>query len=141
MKTNIEIEVRAANQEFYKTLDTASLEAMDHIWLHEDWVRCVHPGWDVLNGWKEVRESWDRIFQGDQKMKVSTDDVSVCPIGDVALVTCIENIMIFQGADFDSMQAVATNVFINKDGRWLMAHHHASAIPVIMPDSATDTIQ
>ena len=141
MKTNIEIEVRAANQEFYKTLDTASLEAMDHIWLHEDWVRCVHPGWDVLTGWKEVRESWDRIFQGEQKMKVSTDDVSVCPIGDVALVTCIENIMIFQGADFDSMQAVATNVFINKDGRWLMAHHHASAIPVIMPDSATDTIQ
>jgi len=141
MKTNIEIEVRAANQEFYKTLDTASLEAMDHIWVHEDWVRSVHPGWDVLTGWKEVRESWDRIFQGDQKMKVSTDDVSVCPIGDVALVTCIENIMIFQGADFDSMQAVATNVFINKDGRWLMAHHHASAIPVIMPDSATDTIQ
>ena len=74
-------------------------------------------------------------------MKVSTDDVSVCPIGDVALVTCIENIMIFQGTDFDSMQAVATNIFINKNGRWLMAHHHASAIPVIMPDSATDTIQ
>jgi len=141
MKTNAEIEVKAANQEFYKTLDTASLEAMDQIWLHEDWVRCVHPGWDVLTGWKEVRESWDRIFQGEQKMKVSTDDVSICPIGDVALVTCIENIMVFQGADFDSMQAVATNIFINRDGRWLMAHHHASAIPVIMPDSATDTIQ
>jgi ketosteroid isomerase-like protein len=141
MKTKIEVEVKAANQEFYKTLDTASLEAMDQIWLHEDWVRCVHPGWDVLTGWKEVRESWDRIFQGDQKMRVSTDEVSVCPIGDVALVTCVENIMIFQGADFDSMQAIATNIFINRDGRWLMAHHHASAIPVIMPDSATDTIQ
>jgi len=141
MKTNIEVEIEAANQEFYRTLDTASLEAMDRIWLHEDWVRCVHPGWDVITGWKEVRQSWDRIFQGDQKMKVSTGDVSVCPIGEVALVTCIENIMIFEGADFDSMQAIATNVFVNRDGRWLMAHHHASAIPIIMPEAATDTIQ
>jgi len=141
MKTTIQIEIEAANQEFYKTLDSASLEAMDQVWLHEDWVRCVHPGWDVLTGWKEIRDSWDKIFQGDQKMKVSTDDVAVCSLGEVALVTCIENIMVFQGTDFDSMQAIATNVFINRGGRWLMAHHHASAIPVIMPDSATDTIQ
>jgi ketosteroid isomerase-like protein len=141
MKTTIEIEVEAANRQFYKILDSASLEAMDQIWLHEDWVRCVHPGWDVLIGWKDVRESWDKIFQGDQKMRVSPDDVSVCPIGGAALVTCIENIILFQGADFDSRQTIATNVFINKEGRWLMAHHHASAIPLIMPDPATDTIQ
>jgi ketosteroid isomerase-like protein len=141
MKTTIEIEVEAANQQFYKILDSASLEAMDQIWLHENWVRCVHPGWDVLTGWKDIRQSWDKIFQGDQKMRVSPADVSICPIGDAALVTCIENISVFQGADFDSMQTIATNIFINKEGRWLIAHHHASAIPLIMPDPATDTIQ
>jgi ketosteroid isomerase-like protein len=141
MKTTVEIEVEAANERFYKTLDSASLEAMDKLWLHEDWVRCVHPGWDVLKGWNDVRESWDKIFQNEQRMKISPDDVSVRPLGEVALVTCIENIMVFQGADFDSMQAIATNVFVNKGGTWLIAHHHASAIPVIMPDSATDTIQ
>ena len=141
MKTTIEIEVEAANQKFYKTLDSASLEVMDQIWLHEDWVRCVHPGWDVLTGWEEVRESWNKIFRGDQKMRISTDDVSVCPIGEAVLVTCIENIVVFEGADFDSMQAVATNIFINRDGKWLIAHHHASAIPLLMPESATDTIQ
>jgi hypothetical protein len=45
MKTPIEMEVEAANQEFYKTFDSGSVEAMERIWLHEDWVRCVHPGW------------------------------------------------------------------------------------------------
>jgi hypothetical protein len=62
-------------------------------------------------------------------------------MGEVALVTCIENIIVFEGGDFDSMQAVATNVFILKEGKWLMAHHHASAIPLIIPDSASDNIQ
>src|SRR5215471_15800484 len=133
MKTTFEIEVEAANQEFYKTFDSASLDAMERIWLHA--------GWDVLRGWREIRESWGRIFGGDQKMKVSTDDVSVCRMGELALVTCIENIIVFEGADFDSMQAVATNIFIFREGKWLMAHHHASAIPVIIPDSSSDNIQ
>ncbi|HKF55128.1 MAG TPA: nuclear transport factor 2 family protein [Blastocatellia bacterium] len=141
MKTTLEIEVEAANLEFYKTFDSGSLEDMERIWLHEDWVRCVHPGWDVLRGWRDIRESWGRIFGGDQKMKVSTDDVSVCRMGELALVTCLENIIVFEGADFDSMQAVATNVFVLREGKWLMAHHHASAIPLIIPDSSSDNIQ
>jgi len=141
MEMTIETEVEAVNRRFYEMLDSASLEGMDDVWLHEDWVRCIHPGWDVLVGWKVVRESWDRIFRDSRKMRVSTADVSVCAIGAAVLVTCIENITVFQGADFDSIQAIATNIFVQKQGRWLMAHHHASAIPAIIPDASTDTIQ
>ena len=141
MKTLIEIEIEAANQTFYRTVDSASLEGMDQVWVHEDWVRCVHPGWDVLTGWKDVRESWDKIFQGEQRLKISTNDVSVRTLGEVALVTCIENITVSQGEAFDSVQTIATNIFIRLDGLWLMAHHHASTLPVIIPDSTADTIQ
>ncbi|HMX30241.1 MAG TPA: nuclear transport factor 2 family protein, partial [Blastocatellia bacterium] len=38
--------VEQANQSFYLALENADLEAMAAVWLHEDWVKCVHPGWD-----------------------------------------------------------------------------------------------
>jgi hypothetical protein len=59
----------------------------------------------------------------------------------LAWVICTENITIFNDSSFDSAQAVATNLFIRREGRWLMVHHHASPIPVIIPDDSSDIIQ
>ena len=61
--------VREANRRFYQAFAALSLEQMDEVWLHEDWVECVHPGWDLLLSWEEVRESWARIFTNTQRMK------------------------------------------------------------------------
>lgn len=133
--------VEAANVGFYNALELASLEMMEEVWLHEDWVRCVHPGWDLLVGWRRVRERWERIFQNGQKMKVSPSQVWVHITGEVAYVTCTENITVYNDSSFDSVQAVATNMFVCREGRWLMAHHHASPIPMVVPDVASDTIQ
>jgi hypothetical protein len=61
--------------------------------------------------------------------------------GDFAWVTCTENITVFNESSFDSRLATATNLFILREGRWFMVHHHASPIPIVVPDSSTDTIQ
>jgi ketosteroid isomerase-like protein len=136
-----EAAVKEANKEFYKALESGSIEKMDAVWLHEEWVRCVHPGWDMVKGWSHVRDTWDKIFEGKQKMRVSPENLSVQMHGDFSWVTCTENITVVYEASFDTVQAVATNLFIYKDGRWLMAHHHASSIPMMLPDAVTDTIQ
>jgi uncharacterized protein (TIGR02246 family) len=133
--------VEQANADFYKALEAASQEKMDQVWLHEDWVACIHPGWEMIKGWTQIREAWDRIFENRQKMRVSADHVAVQVIGDLAWVTCTENITAFYSASFESMQAVATNLFVRMEDRWLMAHHHASPIPSLIPDAATDIIQ
>lgn len=133
--------IEDANIGFYNALELASLEMMEQVWLHEDWVRCVHPGWDLLVGWRRVRESWERIFQNGQKMKVAPSQVWIHITGDVAHVTCTENITVYNDSSFESVQAVATNMFVCRQGRWLMAHHHASPIPMVVPDVASDTIQ
>lgn len=141
MSSEDRISVEQANAAFYRALESSVIERMDDVWTHEDWVRCVHPGWDMLTGWGRVRESWVMIFEGGQKMRASPSEVWVWISGDFAWVTCTENITVFNAASFDSAQAAATNLFVRREGRWLMAHHHASPIPLIVPDTASDIIQ
>ena len=141
MSSQDRILIEQANSAFYRALESGVIERMDDVWAHEDWVRCVHPGWDMLTGWARVRESWMMIFEGGQKMRASPSEVWVWVSGDVAWVTCTENITVFNEASFDSAQATATNLFVHREGRWLMAHHHASPIPLIVPDNASDIIQ
>lgn len=134
-------DIKAANSEFYRAIETAAIERMDSVWLHDDLVRCIHPGWDLIVGWARVRESWERIFATEQKMRISATEIFVFAPHEMAWVNCIENITIFQESSFDTVQAAATNLFIWRDERWQLIHHHASPIPMIMPDSTSETIQ
>jgi ketosteroid isomerase-like protein len=134
-------QVEEANLAFYRALEANSVERMEKVWAHDAWVRCVHPGWDMIVGWGRVRDSWERIFESGQKMRVSPSDVWIQTSGDVAWVTCTENITVFDEQSFESAQAVATNIFVRREGRWLMSLHHASPIPMIVPDASSDTIQ
>ncbi len=133
--------IKSANTAFYRAIDSASIERLEELWAHDDYVRCVHPGWDIVTGWSRVRQSFEQIFASGQKMRISPTEVAVWFSGDVAWVACTENITIFQDTNFDTVQAVATNLFIQRDGRWLLVHHHASPIPMLVPDTESDTIQ
>jgi uncharacterized protein (TIGR02246 family) len=141
MSANTDSAIEEANTQFYRALESGDLARMEEVWAHEDWVRCVHPGWDLLTGWQRVRESWEMIFEGGQKMRASPSDVWVRAVGDLAVVTCTENITVFNEASFDSAQATATNLFVHREDRWLMVHHHASPIPTIVPDGSSDLVQ
>jgi ketosteroid isomerase-like protein len=134
-------EVEEANAAFYRAAESGLIERMEEVWAHEEWVRCVHPGWDLIAGWRQVRESWANIFEGGQKMRIFASDVSVYASGGFAWVTCTENITVFYETSFDTAQAVATNLFVRRSGRWLMVHHHASPVPMFMTEAASDTIQ
>ena len=141
MSIDASILVEQANTAFYRALESGMLERMDEVWAHEEWVRCVHPGWDLLTGWNRVRGSWEMIFAGGQKLRATPSEVWVHTEGDFAWVTCTENITVFNEASFDSALASATNLFIQRGGRWLMVHHHASPIPIVVPDNSSDIIQ
>jgi ketosteroid isomerase-like protein len=139
--TSLTADIAASNAAFYRALETGLIELMDDVWAHEDWVRCVHPGWDLITGWHRVRESWKSIFDGGQRMKVMASEVVIEHQGDFAWVTCTENVTVFSGSNFDSAQAIATNLFVRRDDGWRMVHHHASPIPMIVSDNASEIIQ
>ena len=119
-------EVGAANRAFYRAFADGDFDAMQAVWSHGAHVRCVHPGWTVLEGWERVRESWARILAGpDGDLEISIEDVQVRAGDEVAWVACTERLS--NGA-FDTV-LIATNVFERDgDGPWLLVQHHASPI-------------
>ena len=123
--------VYEANERFYRALEQADLELMSAIWLHSDWVKCVHPGWDLIIGWERVRESWRQIFEGNTGMRVAATDVEIKIEGDFALVSCYEMLAIFlnDARAPVSARTTATNLFQRVEAEWRMVHHHASQVP------------
>ncbi|HKA37843.1 MAG TPA: nuclear transport factor 2 family protein, partial [Thermoanaerobaculia bacterium] len=85
-----ETAVAAANLAFYRALEARDLSAMELVWLHEEEASCIHPGWHRLDGWSEIRRSWENIFANARPWSVSYEDLRVRVSGDVAWVTCVE---------------------------------------------------
>ena len=119
-------EVEEANARFYRAFESLELSEMDQVWSHGADVRCIHPGWCLLSGWEAVRQSWDAIFKSSREMRFSIGDVDVHVDGDLAWVTCTENILSSAGDRIAVTAILATNVFERHGGEWLMIHHHAS---------------
>ena len=124
--TKEEEAVLQANENFYRALQELSLEAMEAVWLPEDWVRCVHPGWDALDGWDAVRESFQHIFANTQYMRIAVGVQSMRIEQMVAWVCCSEKISSAADGRFDSAFVQATNIFYRRNGSWHLVLHHAS---------------
>ncbi len=138
--------VKIANQRFYRAMENADPQAMADVWLHADWVKCVHPGWDLIVGWENVQESWEQIFSGNSGMRIAPAEVEITHEGDFALVSCYEVLAIFlpdRPAPV-SARTTATNLFQRVEGEWKMIHHHASQVPnapMVNEDSFTESTE
>ena len=120
--------VREANDRFYRAFESLDLTEMDQVWAHGDDVACVHPGWNRLHGWDEVRRSWAAIFQSTSEMRFTITDVRVEVRGDLAWVHCTENIISeTRGQSVD--HGYPRNERLRAASRgWRVVHHHASHI-------------
>jgi ketosteroid isomerase-like protein len=133
--------LREANGAFYRAVEELNLAAMDRVWLHEGWVRCIHPGWDLLVGWERVRQSWEQIFSDTHWMRVTPTGIDVQVLGDVGLVGCAENITATSDGDVGVAVAQATNLFLRTGEGWRLMHHHSSPAPVRVTQPFSGTIQ
>jgi len=133
--------VHRVNAFFYRALDNLDLEAMDEVWVHAGPVHCVHSGWDGLSGWSEVRRSWERIFNSTSWIRVTPTRIRVDIFGDVAVVTCTENITAKSEEDVGLAVAQATNLFRKTPEGWRLFHHHASPAPVHVTHPFSGTVQ
>ena len=131
-----EEEVLTANRTFYDALHRLDISLMAQVWSHEDWIRCMHPGWDLLVGWDEVQGSWQDIFNSTEQMMVSISRVILHVSGDVAWVSCLENVTSTHQNNLSTVLVEATNIFQRRQGRWLLVHHHTTPLARPSPDSS-----
>jgi uncharacterized protein (TIGR02246 family) len=135
-----ELAVKATNARFYQALEDYDREVMLNLWAHEPWVSCVHPGWEIRIGWRDVEESWLSIFSSPTRLKVNISDINVRLGGECAWVICTENLSTLAESALVRSRVQATNVFVKQEGVWRIVHHHASPIPEPRIASSSSTV-
>jgi ketosteroid isomerase-like protein len=124
--------VLEVNQAFYDAFEASDLNAMSDLWVHDDRVLCVHPGWSALRGWAAVASSWAVMFDGPQQIQFIVTDEHVSISGDTAWVSCDENLLTV-GA---SATVNALNIFErSEDGDWRMVAHHGAPVMIASDES------
>jgi ketosteroid isomerase-like protein len=130
--------VLAANTALYNAFESADVDGMQEIWDDADDVVCVHPGWPMLRGRPQVLRSWSVIMANTAYIQFILTDVSVDVSGDLAVVTCEENILTSvsdDGGFGENARVVSTNVFRRRPDGWRLWVHHGS--PVLSPPEPT----
>jgi hypothetical protein len=122
-------EIEEANARFYRAFERLDLQEMEAVWARGEHVKCIHPGWALLVGWEAVRAS----------IRFSLGDVAVNLEGNLAWVTCTENILSQVGGNISVTSLLATNLFERRGDAWLMIHHHASHVFSAASPPETDT--
>ncbi|WP_260228120.1 nuclear transport factor 2 family protein [Streptomyces sp. Je 1-79] len=129
--------VEAANTAFYEAMERGDFEEISELWLDDGAtpISCVHPGWPVLSGRGEVLRSYALIMANTEYIQFFLTDVKVSLAGDVAVVTCTENILsggpAEDGAELGPLVGqlvVATNVFRRTFEGWKIWSHHGSPV-------------
>jgi len=143
-RSTLHDEVAAVNTAFYEAFESADLDTMQDLWLDDPETLCVHPGALPVRGTGSINRSWALIMANTPYIQFFLTDVEVSVlgdgVGDVASVTCTENVLTGDettGPDaFGGAKAVATNVFVRTPEGWRLWIHHAS--PVLSADDHDD---
>lgn len=121
-------EVLAANEAFYRAFEKKDIEAMSTVWSQGTGSFCIHPGGNILRGWKEISNSWTQIFRNTAYIEINTEIITTEVNDNIAYVILIENVFQVVGGRRLEAQSMATNVFQHFGGKWYLIHHHGSPI-------------
>jgi ketosteroid isomerase-like protein len=126
--SNERTEVLAANQAFYRAFEKKDIEAMSAIWSQGTGSLCIHPGRNVLRGWREIELSWLQIFRNTKYLEIETEIIAVEIRGPIAYVILIEKLLQIVGGRSVQAESIATNIFEQMASKWYLVHHHGSPI-------------
>jgi ketosteroid isomerase-like protein len=123
--------INAANMSYYMALSARDVGELDRVWDHAGQVFNIFAVSKApMVGWNAVKSGYEDLFNRFPELSVRMTDPSVRQDGDSAVVVGVET----QRARLPSGEIInallpATNVFVKRDGHWLMVHHHFSRPP------------
>ena len=119
--------IKAANAAYYKALSARDLPAMEKVWTCAADNMLIAPPSNphVHVGWAAIKRNWQAYWP------VFDDySVSMRVSGPVAWVHGIETSKRRKkSGEVSAGQNYGTNIFVNRNGRWLMVFHQAAEIP------------
>ena len=125
------------NERFYRALGTRDLSLMDTVFVRDERAGCTHPGWVMLRGWEAIRQSWENVFDPEDRLAIKLHNVTVDINGDAACVTCVQELMYVKRNPVMMNVSISTNIFERTESGWLMVIHHASPISFVTEEKET----
>ena len=123
-----QISVLDANQAFYRAFEKKDITAMSAVWSQGTGSLCIHPGRKALRGWREIRPSWEKIFQHTKYIEIETEIIVTEIRQQLAYVLLIEDLLQVSGGRRVKAQSMATNIFEQMGQKWYLVHHHGSPL-------------
>jgi ketosteroid isomerase-like protein len=121
---------------FYQAFEARDLDAMMATWAEDEDIVCVHPGGTRLVGYAAVRQGWEQLFAGDNRLSFRLEQVVVIETVGLAMQSLVEHISTRKDGSSRGT-AVCTNVFLRTPYGWRMVMHHASPTPAVPAAEAT----
>jgi ketosteroid isomerase-like protein len=120
--------VNAASQTFIAAIAARDIHAMDKVWAHEPHATFIGPlSTTVVVGWEGVRKAWEMRFGQFDRVTISLAESHVRTNGKVAWTVGVEKVeLLRKDGKTLGFDAFVTNVFEERDGRWLMVSHQAT---------------
>lgn len=122
---------KAANAGFYAALSARNVEALDRVWDHDGQVFNIFGVSKApMVGWEAVKSGYEDLFNRFPELSVSMADPSIRQDAASAVVVGVETQRVrLPSGEVASGLLPATNVFVKRNGHWLMVHHHSSRPP------------
>jgi hypothetical protein len=122
--------VNVASQVLIAAIEARDISAIDKVWAHEPYATFMGPlSTTIVVGWDGVRKAWEMRFSQFDRVVISVAESHVRTIGKVAWAVGIEKVQLLRkNGETLGFDAFVTNVFENRDGRWLMVSHQATPI-------------
>lgn len=114
-------------QAFYQAFEGRDLDGLMATWADDEEIVCVHPGGTRHVGYEAVRNAFEQIFAGEERLRFRLDQVVMLETVGLALQSAVEQV--YTGESTLRGVVVATNVFMRTPSGWRMVCHHASPAP------------
>lgn len=121
-------EVLAANEAFYRAFEKKDISAMSGVWSQGTGSLCIHPGRNVLRGWRAISESWEQIFKNTSYIEVETQIIATEVRNNLAYIVLVETLLQVSRSRRVQAQSMATNIFERMGSSWYLVSHHGSPL-------------
>lgn len=117
-----------AEAAFYRAFELRDLEAMMEVWSDADYIECIHPMQNRLQGQAAIRASWAEILKRAPEVTFRNTEANVHRQGDLSIHVIYENLQLGDKG-LEKSRMIATNVYEKTPAGWKMILHHASPAP------------
>jgi len=112
--------------EFYRAFNGRDLELMSSNWDKTETASMSNPLGGVKRGWNEIKQVYERIFNGGAEVYVEFYDYTINQAGEMFVAVGRERGYFQRGEEKIELSIRTSRTYRMDCGRWQQIHHHGS---------------